>query len=91
MQVVMPNLSIKIAFPYTGCDFFVVHLWRTYSESVFVSFMEMWKFSESRDYGIRLARIDYAVRLRLYVGGYSISIRVWSISSLSRKVLPQPP
>ena len=90
MQVALVNLSIKSHFRIGDaifCCTFVI----TYSESVFVSFMEMWKFSESRDYGIHLARIDYAVRLRLYAGGYSISIRVWSICSLSRKVLPQPP
>ncbi len=85
------NLSIKIAFPYTGCDFFVVHLWRNIAKVFSCPFMEMWKFSISRGCGIHLARIDYAVRLRFYAGRYSISIRVWSISSLSRKVLPQPP
>lgn len=90
MQVVPANIVIKSHFGIRDVIFCCTFV-EKYSESVFVSFMEMWKFSESRDYGIRLARIDYAVRLRFYVGGYSISIRVWSISSLSRKVLPQPP
>lgn len=62
----------------------------TYAKVFSCSSMEMWKFSNLGNYGIRLARIDYVVRLYLWADtpyqsecGVSVVYR--------EKVLPQPP